>query len=105
MNKVMIAMKLFDRTEVLVSDFEEFETDLVSARTTWSLSPRVFFRALLQWRQDDNFDAKLLFRWIYKPGAAFYVAYDELRNLREHHPVDFSSSRDRSLIVKMSFYY
>ncbi|MCP4656130.1 MAG: hypothetical protein GY856_12015 [bacterium] len=179
-NKVMIAMKLFDRTEVLVSDFEvsdgviippgeydfqnyfigvqgipawviwpaarliggeyydgtfktlmliatirpmagldfrivnehtevdlpagKFETDLTSARTTWSLSPRVFFRALVQWQKDDNLDAKLLFRWIYKPGAAFYVAYDEFRNLTDG-PAALSNTRDRSLIVKMSFYY
>ncbi|MCP4658457.1 MAG: carbohydrate binding family 9 domain-containing protein [bacterium] len=179
-NQVMLALKLFDRTEVLVSDFEvsdgvvippgeydfqsyligvqavpgrvvwpagrflagdyydgtfktlvllvvinpmagldtrfdyehtevdlpagEFETDLVSARATYSLSPRVSFRALIQWRKDDNFDGNLLFRWIYKPGASFYVAYDELRDLTDH-PAALSSRRDRSLIVKMGFYY
>ncbi|MCP4654116.1 MAG: carbohydrate binding family 9 domain-containing protein [bacterium] len=82
----------------------EFEVDLVTARATYAFSPRTSFRALVQWRRDDNFDANLLFRWIYKPGTAFYVAYDEFRDLRDHLSAT-PRTRDRSLIVKMGFYY
>ena len=82
----------------------EFAVDLLKAKATYSLSPRLSFRALVQWQKDDNLDANLLVRWIYKPGAAFYVAYDEFRDLRDR-LADSARARDRSLIVKLGFYF
>ncbi|MCP4657979.1 MAG: carbohydrate binding family 9 domain-containing protein [bacterium] len=75
----------------------EFDIDLMQGRISYSLSPRLSLRGLLQWKRDDNFDAQILCQWIYKPGAAFYVVYDEFRDLKlEPH------TRDRALIVKLS---
>ncbi|MCP4545445.1 MAG: hypothetical protein GY835_03125, partial [bacterium] len=82
----------------------DFEVDLVTVRATYAFSPRISCRALIQWRRDDNFDANLLFRWIYKPGASFYVAYDEFQDLRDQIAVS-SRAKDRALIVKMGFYF
>ncbi len=78
----------------------DFDIDLMRGRVAYSLSPRLSLRSLLQWKRDDNFDAQILGQWIYKPGSAFYVVYNEFRNLRlEPH------TRDRALILKLSYLF
>ena len=81
----------------------EFTVDLVAANIVYAFNPRISLRTLGQWRSDDNFDLNLVFRWIYKPGAALYVVYDELRDLSTPGGADADPS-DRSLLTKVTFY-
>ncbi len=82
----------------------DFTVELLSVNVTYSISPRLSSRALLEWRSDDNLSANLSVKWIYKPGAAFYVVYNELRDLMDR-PGSASTSKDRSLTVKATFYF
>lgn len=82
----------------------DFDVDLATAVTVYAFSPRISFRSLLQWRKDDNFDANLVLQWLYKPGAAFYVVYDEFRDLSDLVARE-ARSTDRALIVKMTYFF
>ncbi|MCP4657642.1 MAG: carbohydrate binding family 9 domain-containing protein [bacterium] len=82
----------------------EFEVQLTIGRFTYSVSPRLSFRGLVQWYRDDNFDAQVMFDWRYRPGASFYVVYDEFRDLTDSPRVD-GRFRDRALIAKMGFFF
>ncbi|HEX9730868.1 MAG TPA: DUF5916 domain-containing protein [Thermoanaerobaculia bacterium] len=82
----------------------DFIAKLLSVKVIYSLSPRLSTRALLEWRNDDNLSVNAALKWTYKPGAAFYVVYDELQDLVDR-PPGVPNVRDRSLIVKSTFFF
>jgi len=59
----------------------EFTTRLFSARTTYTLTPRAFVGALIQYNSSINtYTTNVRFRWEYQPGSDFFVVYSEGRN-------------------------
>lgn len=58
-----------------------FTTKLVTARTTYALSPRMAVSALVQYNSAANvIGANLRFRWEFRPGSDFFVVYNEGRD-------------------------
>ena len=59
----------------------EFRTDLVSVRTTYTLTPRMFVAALVQYNSTlDSLGTNLRFRWEYQPGSELFVVYTDERD-------------------------
>ena len=59
----------------------DFKTDLVSVRTTYTLTPRMFLSALLQYNSTlDSLGTNLRFRWEYQPGSEIFVVYTDERD-------------------------
>ncbi len=59
----------------------DFETELVSVRTTYTLTPRMFVAALLQYNSTlDSLGTNLRFRWEYQPGSELFVVYTDERD-------------------------
>lgn len=81
----------------------DFTVDLVSLRVIYSFTPRLSTRTFIEWNREDNLTANFLLRWIYKPGASIYLAYDEYEDLAELPGV--ARIHDRSLIAKMTFLF
>lgn len=81
-----------------------FLIELLSVNVTYSISPRLSTRALVEWRSDDNLSANVAFKWIYKPGAAFYVVYNELRDLIDRPGLSYVP-KDQTLTIKTTFYF
>ncbi len=78
----------------------EFETRLVSARTTYSMTPRMFVAALVQYNSTlDSLGTNLRFRWEYQPGSELFVVYTDERNT-----LDFRSPvlENRALVIKLT---
>jgi Domain of unknown function (DUF5916)/Carbohydrate family 9 binding domain-like len=93
----------YERTEVDLPA-GDFQVDLAATRVTYSLSPRLSFRLFAQWNRDDNLAANVRLRWLYKPGAAFYVVYDDFRDLSDL----AAGSEDlsaRSLTAKIGLFF
>ena len=76
----------------------DFRTDLVSARTTYTLTPRMFVAALVQYNSSlDSLGTNLRFRWEYQPGSELFVVYtDERDTLNPRSPV----LENRAFVVK-----
>ena len=76
----------------------DFRTDLVSARTTYTLTPRMFVAALVQYNSTlDSLGTNLRFRWEYQPGSELFVVYtDERDTLSPRSPV----LENRAFVVK-----
>ena len=59
----------------------DFRTDLVAARTTYTLTPRMFAAVLLQYNSSiDALVTNLRFRWEYQPGSELFVVYTDQRD-------------------------
>ena len=58
-----------------------FTTKLVSTRTTYDLTPRMFVAALIQYNSSvSSFGTNIRFRWEYQPGSDLFVVYGEGRD-------------------------
>jgi hypothetical protein len=58
-----------------------FTTRLIGGRTTFTVSPRMFAAALLQYNSSTHsFTGNVRFRWEYRPGSDLYVVYSEGRD-------------------------
>ena len=77
-----------------------FSTELVTARTTYSLSPLMFVSALVQYNSSTgSLGANVRLRWEYQPGSELFVVYNEARDtLRPGRP----ELQSRALIVKIN---
>lgn len=77
-----------------------FTTKLAAARVNFSLSPRVFVGALLQYTSaSDSFSTNVRFRWEYEPGSDFFVVYTDGRNTEG---AGFPVLQNRSLVFKLT---
>ncbi len=57
-----------------------FTAKLVSARVSYTFTPRTFVSSLVQFNSSaDSFSGSVRFRWEYEPGSDF-VVYNEGRN-------------------------
>ncbi|MBI5286741.1 MAG: hypothetical protein HY878_04020, partial [Deltaproteobacteria bacterium] len=75
-----------------------FVANLINAGLEYSLSPRAFFNALLQWNDDtDEFLMNLRFNYEYRPGSDIYIVYNERRD------TDGKGITDHSLLLKFTY--
>jgi hypothetical protein len=59
----------------------EFTTKLVSTRATFTLTPRMFTSALVQYNSSSNsLSGNYRFRWEYRPGSDLFVVYSDGRD-------------------------
>ena len=77
-----------------------FTTQLVTTRTTYTVTPLMFVSALIQYNSsNDSLAANLRFRWEYQPGSELFVVYNEQRDTLTPH---FPELENRALIVKIN---
>jgi|TARA_B100000315_G_scaffold179835_1_gene168622 hypothetical protein len=77
-----------------------FVSKLVSGRFNYTISPRSFFSALLQYNSgSDSFGTNIRFRWEYQPGSDLFVVYTEGRNTDER---GFPMLQNRGFVVKFT---
>ena len=77
-----------------------FTTELVTARTTYSVTPLMFVSALVQYNSSNHsLGANIRLRWEYQPGSELFVVYDEQRDtmIRGYPELD-----TRAFIVKIT---
>ena len=77
-----------------------FTTQLVTTRTTYTVTPLMFVSALLQYNSTNNsVGANVRLRWEYQPGSELFVVYNEQRNTLSPR---FPLLENRAFIVKLN---
>ena len=57
------------------------DTNVVGTRATYTLTPRMFVAALMQYQSaTKSFSANVRFRWEYQPGSELFVVYSDARD-------------------------
>jgi hypothetical protein len=76
------------------------DTNLVSSRLTYTLSPRMFVSGLVQYQsRTDSLATNARFRWEYRPGSELFVVYSDGRTTLSRGIPDLES---RSFVVKVT---
>ena len=77
-----------------------FRSELVATRTTYTLTPRMFVSALVQFNSSSNsLGTNVRFRWEYQPGSELFVVYtDERDTLTPRFPV----LENRAFVIKFN---
>ena len=79
-----------------------FQTNLAVGRATFAFSPRSYIRAMVQWDDDSReMRTNVMYRYIYKPGADFYLVYDETQGILG----DLPQLKKKKFVAKMTFYF
>ena len=77
-----------------------FRTNLIGSRVTYTVTPRMFVSALLQYNSSGNaLGSNVRLRWEYQPGSELFVVYNEQRDTLTR---GFSNLSNRALIVKIN---
>ncbi len=102
--RIVILPQLAIEPRISVNDVHlpqgPFTTTLVSTRTSFSFSPRMFLAVLLQFNSsDDAFDSNIRFRWEYEPGSDIFVVYSDGRDTGFE---GFPRLQNRSFVVKFT---
>jgi len=81
--------------------FGNSNSHLFGGRTTFTLTPRMFLSALVQYRADSRtMTANARFRWEYAPGSDLFLVYSDGRSASEgRFP---STLENRSIVVKVT---
>ena len=81
--------------------FGDGDSHLVGSRLTYSITPRMFASALVQYQSSsDTVSTNARFRWEYQPGSELFVHYSDGRNtLGDGFPPPLEN---RSLVVKVT---
>ena len=80
-----------------------FTTELITTRTTFSLTPRMFVAALLQYNSGaDSLGTNIRFRWEYQPGSELFIVYTDERDTLTLTPRRFPMLENRAFIVKFN---
>ena len=78
----------------------EFTTRLVSSRVTYTMSPRLFAGALIQYNSSsDSISTNVRLRWEYEPGSDLFVVYSEGRET-DHR--GFPLLANRGFVIKFT---
>ena len=81
----------------------EFSTTLVSSRVTYTLTPRFFVGALVQYNSSGrSVGTNARLRWEYQPGSELFVVYTEERDTLSLRPERTTLLRNRGLVVKLT---
>jgi hypothetical protein len=79
-----------------------FTTRLVGSRVTYTMTPKMFVSALLQYNSvNDALAANVRLRWEYHPGSELFVVLNEQRDTLIS-PARTRQLANRSLIVKIN---
>ena len=77
-----------------------FTTTVVGGRATFTMTPRMFVAALVQYSSSNtSLSTNLRFRWEYQPGSELFVVYTEGRSTLPPHGTDLQS---RGFVVKIN---
>ena len=80
-----------------------FVTTLVSSRVTYTLTPRFFVGALVQYNSSGrSVGTNARLRWEYQPGSELFVVYTEERDTLSLMPERSTLLRNRGLVVKLT---
>ena len=78
----------------------DFTTELVAARATYTLTPRMFVAALLQYNSGaDSLGTNIRLRWEYQPGSELFVVYTDERDTLTPR---FPGLENRAFVVKFN---
>ncbi len=78
----------------------DFTSELVSTRATYTVSPRMFVAALLQFNSGaDSLSTNIRLRWEYRPGSELFVVYTDERNTLTPR---FPTLQNRAFVVKIN---
>jgi len=73
---------------------------VVSTRTTYTMSPRMFVSGLVQFNSSNaSLTSNIRFRWEYVPGSDLFVVYSDGRDTS---PIGFTSLDSRTFVVKLT---
>ena len=77
-----------------------FTTRLAGGRVTYTMTPRMFASALLQYNSSTHtVSANVRLRWEYQPGSEFFVVFNDQRNTLSP---GFPDTATRALVVKVN---
>ena len=77
-----------------------FTTNLVTTRTTYTITPLMFVSAFLQYNSNnETMSANLRLRWEYQPGSELFIVFNEQRNTLTPR---FPELENRALIIKIN---
>ena len=80
--------------------FGDGKANILSSRLTYTLTPRMFASALVQYQSASNaVSTNARFRWEYQPGSELFVVYSDGRNTTGP---GFPELDNRSLVVKIT---
>ncbi len=78
-----------------------FTTQLVTTRTTYTVSPTMFLSALVQYNSSNSaLSSNIRLRWEYQPGSELFVVYNEQRDTLT--PNSLSELENRAFIIKIN---
>jgi hypothetical protein len=81
--------------------FGEGDTNVITSRATFALTPRMFVAALLQYQSAAKaISSNVRFRWEYQPGSELFVVYSDGRGTE--HTGFPPPILNRSLVLKMT---
>jgi hypothetical protein len=81
-------------------DEGSFNTRLVSTRLSYTIDPRSFVAAFLQYNSTSNsLSSNIRFRWEYQPGSELFVVYSDQRDTRTS---GYPGLENRSFVVKLT---
>jgi hypothetical protein len=77
-----------------------FNSALVSTRTTYTVTPRMFLSSLVQFNSSsDSLGTNVRFRWEYQPGSELFIVYTDERDTLTPR---FPSLENRAFVVKFN---
>jgi len=77
-----------------------FTSKLISTRATYTVTPRMFVSALLQFNSArDSLGANIRFRWEYQPGSELFIVYTDERDTLAPR---FPTLENRAVVVKFN---
>ena len=80
--------------------FGSFTAEQVQARAVYTVTPRMFWAALVQYNSSANVvSTNLRLRWEYRPGSELFVVYTDERDSRT---AGYPNLRNRALVVKIA---
>ena len=80
-----------------------FTTELVTTRTTFTVTPRMFVAALIQYNSGaDSLGTNIRFRWEYQPGSELFLVYTDERDTLTLTPRRFPMLENRAFVVKFN---
>ena len=78
-----------------------FTTRLVTTRTTFTVTPKLFVSALVQYNSsNDALSSNIRLRWEYQPGSELFIVYNEQRDTFA--PGSFPELENRAFIIKVN---
>ena len=80
-----------------------FSTQLVTVRTTYTMTPLMFVSGLVQYNSSNNsLSTNIRLRWEYGPGSELFVVYNEDRDTDPFIPDRTTELRNRAFVVKVN---